>query len=296
MFRFLKEYTIVNCRLFIRMFGSIYYRHPDILLQSFHDMNEAYSDVLPALSPVKKFISQIYIALFGIPEIGFQVRGMYFNKAIRTLKGRQLNNILDVGSGIGCYSFLLSMMFPGSQVTGWEIDRSKLAFSKKVRDERQSVNVEFMYKDITKTPKQMSTFDAIVIIDVLEHIKEYKAALSNVYAVLAKGGYVYIHVPQIKQRRFFRSFSSWEHSDHVREGFESKILVRNLQSLGFHVERTWNSFGFFGSLAWELNHLFLKRSSVLAAATYPLIYLLSVVDGMITNKRGLGLSILAKKI
>ncbi len=286
----------VACGLFLTMFGSIYTNHSEILLDSFHDMNTKYHDVSSNV-PITfmKGLQALYIRIFGIPEIGFQVRGMYFRKALRTITNFKPTKILDAGCGIGSYVYYVAMLYPNTRIDGWEIDRKKLAFAKNFFKDLRINNVHFTYGDITKKQEGSNVYDFIMTIDVLEHIKDYRKALKNFYTLLKSGGYVYIHTPQIHQKRFFSQFKSWEHIDHVREGFEPKKLSADLEKIGFKVISLEHTFGFFGSLAWELNHLLLSKSFVLAGLAFPILYILALMDRYTHNYRGLAASYLAQK-
>lgn len=278
------------------MFGSQYYSHPEILLQSLHEMNGRYVAAFPTMSGMKRWLSGAFIRIMGIPEIGFQERGLYFRQAVRSIPNFSPKAILDVGSGIGCYVFYMAKKFPEAMVVGWEIDRKKLKYSTVLLNEFNPLNVKFQVGDILNPPKKNNVFDFVSIIDVMEHIQAYEKVIRNLHALLSVGGYVFIHVPQVKQKRFFSVFKSWEHDDHVREGFDPLILENVLQTSGFRVIRRRNSFGYFGSLAWELNHLLLQKNQVLAAVFYPFLYGLSIIDTLVHNTRGLGVAILAQKI
>lgn len=278
------------------MFGSRYRNHPEILIQSLHQMNDSYADKFTGTSLLKNWLAKFYISLFGIPEIGFQVRGIYFRQAIGSLHAFKPRAILDIGSGIGCYALYLAAKYPKTKVTGWEIDRSKLKESNKLLKEFGTKNAAFVYGDIAKRIEYKNTYQLVFIIDVMEHIEDYKKVLKNMYKLVTPGGYIYIHVPQVNQQRIFYKLKSWKHEDHVREGFEPILLARELREVGFRVISRRNTFGFFGSLAWELNHMILAKSQIFTALCYPFIYGLSLLDSMIHNRRGLGVAILAQKI
>ena len=216
------------------MFGSEYANHPEILMQSLHEMNAKYQK--PRCSAnMLGFFQSIYIRLFGIPEIGFQIRGMYFRKALWEMRDFKPKKILDAGSGIGSYTFYLAKLFPNASVEGWEIDKNKLAFCKKFSKELNIRNAPFSFRNLTNTLGYKSKFDLIVNIDVLEHIKDYKKVLKNFYTLLMPGGYVYIHTPQLNQKRFFSRFDTWKHKDHVREGFDPITLRRDEKQALFFI-------------------------------------------------------------
>lgn len=278
------------------MFGREYANHLDILIQSFEQINENYQNKIKTGSKknlAEKF-KKLYISIFGIPEIGFQIRGLYFKKILAShLLNKNLKKILDAGSGIGICTFLLATTFPKSQVTGIDLDRNKLKSCKIMAEELKIKNVEFTYLDVLKLSK--SDYDLIINIDVLEHVKNYELVLRNFYSTLNKSGYLYIHVPQPNQKRIFTSFKTWRHEDHVREGITRKDLENSLEKLGFKIIVSKETFGFFGKLAWEINHLMLTRSFVLAGITFPFLFALAILDPLWKNNDGLGITVLAQK-
>lgn len=278
------------------MFGSDFASHPEILTQSLQEMNSQYGDGSDSLHKfLLRILQSIYIKVFGIPEIGFQVRGLYFRKALKYIRNFSPERVLDVGSGIGVFVFYLSKLFPEALVDGWEIDKQKINYTTDLKKEFCVDNSNFVYRDIIVNNTEKSIYDFIVTIDVLEHIKNYKKALENIYALLKPKAYLYIHIPQEKQKRFFSEFRSWEHEDHVRVGFNPKDFIKELKRMGYKIVLEDYTFGYFGSLAWELNHKLLKRSLVLAGIAYPFLYLLSLLDIVLKNNYGLGVSILARK-
>lgn len=280
------------------MFGRQYAQFPQILMSSFGDMNHSYKKKTKEIKTgrVKNLLQKIYILLFGIPEIGFQLRSMYFEKIMdEKLHRKKLTSILDAGSGIGMYSFWLAKKFPNARVTGGDIDREKLKFSTDFAKKLKINNVQFVYHDVTKLDTKKERYDLIVTVDVLEHIENYKKVLKTFYTQLFTGGYVYIHTPQPNQKRLFKSLQKWEHEGHAHEGYTPEELKNELEKLGFKILVLKETFGFFGKLAWELNHIFLKKNFFVAGVTFPLLYLLACLDLAFTNQNGLGTAILAKK-
>lgn len=277
------------------MFGKEYATHLDILMQSFGEINEQYKKKIKKDNPLIRQLKQIYILIFGIPEIGFQIRSAYFIKIMTSyLSNKNFKEILDAGSGIGIYTLWLGKTFKNTKVRGVDIDRNKLKSSEIISSELGVNNVEFLYSNITK-PFENSSYDLIVSIDVLEHVNRYEIALQNFYKSLKKGGYLYIHVPQLNQKRIFSSFKTWYHEGHVRGGITKTELENSLRKLGFKIIISKETFGFFGKLAWELNHLMLSRSFVLAGIIFPFLYALALIDLLWKNKNGLGIAILAQK-
>ena len=279
------------------MFGSDYYKYPEVLFHSFGQMKEEYgkkSENISSNNVLTAFI-KIYIKIFGIPEIGFQVRFLHFNKIISTYLKKNPTAILDAGSGIGSYTFFLHSKYPKAYILGGEIDKSKLAFSRMYVKSLKSKRVAFAYMDITKKMNAHNKYDLIVNIDVLEHIKEYKKVLHNFSKLLKPGSYVYIHTPHQNQKRIFPFSEKWHHDDHVREGFTKTGLVRDIEKTGLEVVIACKTFGPLGRFAWEVNHFLLEKSFILAGLTYPVLYIISYGDLFITDSNGWGIVILARK-
>lgn len=277
------------------MFGREYYKYPHILLNSFKEMSEGYNKKKDS----GKFINTLfkfYILLFGIPEIGFQIRCLYFKSILfKKLKKDEINKILDAGSGIGIYTFWLKKHYNNSQIVGIDIDRQKLKMSKSLAKDLKIGEINLEFGDITKVPKNKKVYDLVVSIDVLEHVEDYKKVIKNFSLYLKPGGFLYLHTPQANQKRFFKRLISWEHESHVHEGFTKAIIKKEFEKNGLKIIEFRNTFGFFGKLAWELNHLLLGKNFILAGIFYPIIYLIARLDLFTNNKEGLGIAVLAKK-
>lgn len=278
------------------MFGKEFAFNIDILTESFKDMNDQYKEkVISEKNSHLHCLKEYYISLFGIPEIGFQIRNIYFNKIINSfISSQNLKQILDAGSGIGAYTFWLAKKFPKSNVIGGEIDQNKLKASRLINRAIKHRNVSFVHFDATKKQNK-SKYDLIIVIDVLEHIKDYKKVLENFYRLLNRNGYLYIHVPQPNQKRIFKSLKSWQHEDHIHEGIDKKTLGKILNKIGYKIKTEQETFGFFGRLAWEINHITLSKNFIIAGITFPLLYSLAIIDSCFKNKKGLGVAMLAQK-
>lgn len=278
----------------VNMFGKEYAKHLDVLIASFREINSRYQKKVKNNSNIS-FFKKIYIMLFGIPEIGFQIRSMYLKKILASnLLNKNLKKILDAGSGIGAYTFLLGQTYPQAKVTGGDIDKYKLKSCQTMAKELGLRNIEFIYMDATRLGKR-TIYDFIVSIDVLEHINHYELALENFSNLLRKGGYLYIHAPQPNQKRLFKSLGEWHHENHVHEGIIKREFEEKLKKLGFKIVVSKETFGFFGKLAWEINHLTLSKSFFIAGLIYPLLNIIASLDLWQNNKNGLGIAVLAKK-
>lgn len=277
------------------MFGKEFASHIDILTQSFEEMSDRYQKGSRKKNLLIEKAKELYIKIFGIPEIGFQLRSLYFKKIIFLhLLNKNLERILDAGSGIGAYAFWLAKLFPNAKVIGGDINKKKLKISESLKRELSIQNTSFIYFDImySSTGKP---YDLITTIDVLEHVDNFEKALINLYSLLNKKGYLYIHVPQPNQKRIFKRFQHWHHNDHIREGISKNVIENCLRKIGLEIIESKQAFGFFGKLAWELNHMMLSKSFILTGITFPFLFILSLLDLLFKNRDGLGIAILSQK-
>ncbi len=112
--------------------------------------------------------------------------------ALGFLKGIQPDNLLDVGSGRGVFLFPLLRTFPELPVTCTEISPSRADLLEAVSRggfSRLSVRRE----DICAFDAPEGSFDAVTLLEVLEHIPDVEAAVRN--AVRLSRRYVVITVP-----------------------------------------------------------------------------------------------------
>lgn len=288
---------LAQCRIRANMFGSAYWRQPDALVRALHEMSDGYA-VWPTAGEgggLIRLLQGIYVRLLGIPEIGFRVRGWYFSFALRQLPGSAPRDILDAGSGIGAYTLRLAKAFPGASVLGWDVDLRKVELATDVAREAGIRNAHFEHRDICADDLPESAFDLVLSIDVLEHIDDHTAALRNLRHVLRPGGFLLLQTPQSDQRRVFRRFYGWHHADHCHEGFLRKDLIPQLMTAGFIVLSVRETFGFPGRLAWELNHMALARSKILAGLSFPFLGMIALLDLVVPKRHGLATAVIAKR-
>jgi 2-polyprenyl-3-methyl-5-hydroxy-6-metoxy-1,4-benzoquinol methylase len=92
------------------------------------------------------------------------------------------NKVADIGFGTGFGTHLFNVN--AKEVYGFEIDENAIQFAKSVFPFK---NLHFEYGDIEKGIDGQ-VFNYIVMIDVIEHLKQDKVALDNVKKMMSKDG------------------------------------------------------------------------------------------------------------
>jgi len=232
---------------------------------------------------LRKFASQ-YVRIFGVPEVGAQVRiGSVLGKLPRTA-----SSILDIGCGPGMLLGQLERAFPRANVVGIEIDSDAAEIAR-----RAHARCSIVQGDFLTTEFEPASFDCAISIDVLEHVgmSELPAFVKRVRSVLRPGGCFVVHVPAINQRRHFKRFAHWEHHDHEREGFSADEMTDLLREAGFGDLRVSGTFGYCGSLAWELNMI--VAGTAFQAPIFPISLAIAALDRCVPSTRYNGMLVCA---
>mgnify|MGYP000844833910 FL=1 len=112
---------------------------------------------------------------------------------IKFLKNKNFEKILDIGCGSGYILHEIKKHFPKSDLYGVDFESKSIELAKKITNEKYYVlNAE----NLTHKFKENS-FDCVISTDVMEHIENYKANISEVYKILNPGGIFFVYTPSI---------------------------------------------------------------------------------------------------
>lgn len=162
-------------------------------------------------------------------------QGFFYREKMRAIHtvtppDSEYTKILEIGGG---ESGLSAMLFPQAQITNLDCD-PRYADSPCNQQER----VEFICGDATALPFHDSTFDAITMFDVLEHVPEHDLAVTEALRVLKSGGYLLVSTPNENWRFPYYAFmqsicpkdtevmAEW---GHVRRGYSMSELETLIQ-------------------------------------------------------------------
>jgi len=160
-------------------------------------------------------------------------------------------NIIEIGCGIG--TIIKLMLKKDNKITGVDINDKYIKFlTKYYKNEK---NLKFIKSDIINLPKKVKgkIFDTVVMVNVLEHIKDDDKALKIVNKLLKKNGKIALMVPAFNML-FGPLDKSVGHFRRYNKNQLKKLLIRN----GFIIQDIYymNFIGFFG---WFLNVRLLRK-------------------------------------
>ena len=150
--------------------------------------------------------------------------GFFYREKMRAIHRlappRSFGRILDVGGG---QSGLTALLYPEAQVTTLDIDPRYGAAVP-----NRWPRVGFVCGDATHLPFAETSFDAVTMFDLLEHVAAHEQVAAEALRVLRPGGIVMVSTPRDSWRfpfyRFMQPISQTEDAlfaewGHVRRGY-----------------------------------------------------------------------------
>lgn len=173
------------------------------------------------------FKPEYFAKLAGFEEGNFWFRAR--NRLIQwTLQKYfpEAENFFEIGCGTGFVLKGIAQSWPGLRLAGSEIFNDGLLFA-----QTRLPAVDLYQMDARQIPFE-SEFDVIGAFDVLEHIAEDGAVLTQMFKATRPSGGILVTVPQ---HPFLWSASD-EHSMHQRRYNRAELRAK-VERAGFHVER-----------------------------------------------------------
>ncbi len=161
----------------------------------------------------------------------------------------QTGKLLDMGGSYGGYSFHFTRL--GWDVTVIDIDDDSLQVGRAIKEHLGEHAISFQHRDLLQTGFNEGEFDAVLLSQVLEHIKDDTAVLREVWRILRPGGILVIGVPYsaealefdhqvfyyaIKEEEQAKASGAWAEEGHWRQGYSFDTLQSLLEMTGFAIE------------------------------------------------------------
>jgi SAM-dependent methyltransferase len=160
--------------------------------------------------------------------------------------------VLEVGCGEGRYLRALFEARPQLRLVGCDISRSALEGLA-----RREPGIEVRRIEGPRLPAADGEFDAVLVVDVLEHVDDPAGLLREAHRVLAPNGVFHLHVPcEADPRALWRWLPGQAGArglkrrlgGHIQRFRRNQVLAL-LAANGFEVQRVRNSLHLLGNLA-----------------------------------------------
>jgi len=190
------------------------------------------------------------------------IAGFRLDEALVHLPER--GRLLEVGCGAGRFLCALRLARPALALAGTDVSRAALA-----RLAARAPEIETRPGSGARLPAADGEFDAVLVMDVLEHVGEPDRLLGEVRRVLAPAGILHLHVPcEADPRSIWRWLPGQEGERALKRRFGGHIqrfrrdeLLARLRAQGFELLRVRNSLHLLGNLADLVAFLRLARAN-----------------------------------
>ena len=177
----------------------------------------------------------LIIKLFGYPlSVGDRLRARII---IKYLNPKNSALVLDVGCGVGYYSFELATKFD-CKVIGMDIDKEDIGLANQIKDITHVSNPIFILSNTSKLPFPDQVFDKVILSEVIEHIRDDREVLEELNRILKCDGYLILSTPYVKVMEEYKGQklkNSMVEGGHVRNGYSREGLTELLERSGFSV-------------------------------------------------------------
>jgi SAM-dependent methyltransferase len=160
----------------------------------------------------------------------FRARSRLVRWAIES-RFRSARSVLDVGCGTGFVLAELQRASPHLQLAGCDVLRPAL-----VRARTRLDDARIFLGDATRLPLSRQ-FDVVLALDVIEHLDDDRAALSEMFRVTTPGGGVLVTVPQHQWL-----WSAVDDFSRHRRRYSRADLVGKMRAAGFGILRCTSLF------------------------------------------------------
>ncbi len=124
----------------------------------------------------------------------YRNRYLFVEKQLNTLLGQgKFGRILNLGTGEGDYDPMIATY--ADKLIACDINERDIAFARQLNS--HLANVEYRVENALSLSFDDNTMDAVVSVDVIEHVGEPWTMLAEVARVLKPGGYALITFPQL---------------------------------------------------------------------------------------------------
>lgn len=247
-------------------------------------------------------ISRFVYSIFGYTNIGNWARSLVVIKLFNKVPLKQFKKIMDLGAGLGEFSFMLSPSLPDVKITALEIWQERVKILEDTIRKGHYNNVT-VHPDKIETIPEQETYDFIYSIDVFEHIYEQEMPFKAAKARLKPGGFLLVKIPNIKQitvfpHSWFKDHEDWLNDEHVGQVYDLAGLRKRFEDEGFQIEYAANSDGWFSRLGWEIGYFAKKGGMFLQLLFLPLCKFCVYIDrwfGGDNLKKGNAIQVIGRK-
>lgn len=158
-------------------------------------------------------------------------RHTYVKKVLKAIIEPKMK-VLDIGCGTGITTAFMGECL-GAKVTGVDISDKLVEFA---RENSAHPNVNYIVEDIIKLRIPGEPFDAIVIVDSLEHIPRinFNNFLVSIIKHSSENTIIYLNIPDGRYQRYIRN-NYPDKLQIIDEDYDLDFIISRFEDAGFYV-------------------------------------------------------------
>jgi SAM-dependent methyltransferase len=189
------------------------------------------------------------------------------------MKRKDTKAILDVGCSFGFNSFSLAERFPRSTIVGVDINPENIRVAKEISEVLRYPNLRFLIGDVCEIWKCFEPhvkFDAVLLLETLEHIRDDRKAMISIRDLLHEDSSLYVSVPYSdRQGDLDDRIRAYPHLDKVDDDL---FVGGHHHRDGYDLSRIQDLLGQCGLRVTDYHEIpFVPRSKLLFPFLYPLM-------------------------
>lgn len=210
---------------------------------------------------------------FGVFHLGARIRNRILKKILDDYDFSQ-KILFDAGCGVGLSSFYVSPRF--KKIVGVDIDPAKIRQAKILARKNSVSNIDFKVADLLDSGVFKNTFDAVICLEVMEHVSDDRKLIATLDKLLAKDGMLIFSFPS----KTLLSSIAQKSLDHYKVGYNLDDIKKLLKGSELKVVEA-HPFGksILGKIVITVDFIFRKTIPFLASVFFPIFYPLIIIDG-----------------
>jgi SAM-dependent methyltransferase len=237
------------------------------------------------------FISKMIYNIFGYTNVGNYARSRVFINLLDTLPITSFRNIIDLGAGLGEFTFMMAEALPETKFTAVEILPERVEKLKEVVNHFHLKNVDVFSDTIEQLEEDDADF--IFAVDVFEHISEDQMPFHDCYEKLKPGGYLLVKIPNLTQNTIlpdslFEDHQHWLDDAHVGQVYDLAGLENRFREEGFDIVYSSATDGILSRIGWEVGFLSKKGGSAVQLMCLPFCKAFVLLDPLLYFSKNTG--------
>lgn len=240
-------------------------------------------------------LAKLVYSIFGYTSIGNWARANIFINLLHKVPVTSFHKILDLGAGLGEFTFMIAEALPNAKITAVEILPERIKYLNEVVEKVGFKNIQIIDQKI-ESIKEANAYDFIFSVDVFEHILEKEMPFEACFEKLKPGGHLLIKMPNVKQLTicpdsWFEEHNEWLEEEHIGQVYNLDDLTSRFKRAGFSIIYASYSDGWISRAAWELSYFTAKGGSFIQLLFLPICKALYFLEYALNQKPKSGNSI-----